>query len=89
MSKRRVYVSDHALLRYLQRIGGFDIEGLRASIAKRIEGHIVSTPMTVVLDGYRFLVRDGDKGAVLVTVVDKEDCLVNRDMSHGRERRVK
>jgi hypothetical protein len=27
-------VSDHALLRYLERAGGFDVEGLRQEIAK-------------------------------------------------------
>ena len=84
MKKLRVDVSDHALLRYLQRVGGFDIEGLRASIAKRIEGHAISTPMTVVLDGYRFMIRDGVQGAVLVTVIHKEDCLANRDMPETR-----
>ena len=84
MSKLRVDVSDHAVLRYLQRVGGFDIEALRASIAKRISGHVISTPMTVVLDGYRLLIRDGAKRAVLVTVVDKDDCLANRDLSDKR-----
>ena len=33
--RRRVYVTDHALLRYLERVGGFEIDLLRRSMEAR------------------------------------------------------
>jgi hypothetical protein len=35
--KRTVRVTDHAVLRYLERVGGFDIETLRQNMARRVE----------------------------------------------------
>lgn len=72
MTKRKVHVSDHALLRYLERVGGFDIEGLRQSIAARLSGAIVSTPQAVTIDGFRFVVQAGARGPVLVTVIERD-----------------
>ena len=66
-----VQISDHALLRYLERVGGFDIEGLRASIASRITPLVVTATQTVVIDGNRFLVKPGACGPVVVTVLEK------------------
>ena len=84
MSKRRrVDVSDHAVLRYLERVGGFDIEGLRRSIADRLSDLIICAPQTVVVGGFRFLVKDGIAGPVVVTVIEKDRGVSIRDTSEG------
>ncbi len=63
-------VSDHALLRFLERAGGVDVEALRgavaASLARASEAATVmgATDYHVVVDGLCFVVRSG----VLVTV---------------------
>lgn len=57
----KVNVTDNAVLRYLERHGGFDIEGLRQSIADRIAGLIIedTAALYVQADGFRWpLVRD-------------------------------
>jgi hypothetical protein len=70
--RRHIDISDHAVLRYLERVGGFDITGLRRSMEDRLRDHVVSTPQTVVIDGFRYLVKEGAFGPVLVTVIDKD-----------------
>ena len=66
MKKPRLSVSDHAIVRYLERVGGFDIAGLRAQIARRCEaGHSVGAS-SVIIDGFAFLIGEGQ----VITVVD-------------------
>lgn len=63
--KKRLIVSDHAVVRYLDRIGGFDIEGLRHQIAMRLQPHADRGTQGVVLDGHSFLIdQNGDRGPI-------------------------
>ncbi|CAN7165440.1 hypothetical protein LJR234_000336 [Mesorhizobium amorphae] len=66
MSDIPVRVSDHALLRYMQRVLGMDVEQLRGHIAESVRRH-QGAPSVRVL-GARFLLRDG----VIVTTIDHE-----------------
>ncbi len=68
--KKRLIVSDHAVLRYLDRIGGFDIESLRHQISTRLQPHADRGAQGVVLDGHSFLVnQNGDRGPIVTTVL--------------------
>ncbi len=68
--KKRLIVSDHAVVRYLDRIGGFDIEGLRHQIAMRLQPHADRGAQGVVLDGHSFLIdQNGDRGPIVTTVL--------------------
>lgn len=67
MKKPRIDVTDHAMIRYLERVMGFDIEQLRREI-----GHKVSKackmdiePNSVILDGYRYTIINGKVTTVL------------------------
>lgn len=72
VSKRNpLQCSDHALLRYLERAGGFDVERLRAQIEARIAAVLMTETQTVVIEGYRFLIKPGASGPVVVTVLGK------------------
>lgn len=53
MKKRPVKVSDHAVLRYLERVAGFNIEGLRASIAAHVRTSAPEGTASIVIDGFR------------------------------------
>ena len=66
-----VRVTDHAVLRYLERVGGFDIEGLRAQIAQRMTLPAAMGVHAVNVDGYRFVVKDLGNEAVVVTVMPR------------------
>lgn len=60
------YVTDHAVVRYLERIVGLDVDALRAVIAadcRRAQG-----APCVRTDSARYIVR----GAAIVTVFDLE-----------------
>lgn len=68
--KKRLIVSDHAVLRYLDRIGGFDIESLRHHISTRLQPHADRGAQGVVLDGHSFLIdQNGDRGPIVTTVL--------------------
>lgn len=64
-------VSDHALIRFLDRVAGLDVEGLRATLvlsldrAHRAAERAGAADYTVKADGLVYVVRDG----VLVTVL--------------------
>lgn len=66
----RVRVSDHAVLRYLERVGGFEIEKLRADMACRIEAVRSPNATYVRIDGMSFVVRDEDGVPVVTTVIE-------------------
>lgn len=69
MTRPRTHVSDHAVLRYLQRVGGFDIDGLRAAIAVRVDAAACAGASGVVIDGFVFRIRRDVHGPVVTTVM--------------------
>ena len=72
----RLDVSDHAILRYLQRAHGLDIEALRATLASALQrGADIGAPH-VLYHGVRFVIRNG----VVVTAME-------RKMNRGIRRR--
>jgi hypothetical protein len=74
MKKPSVVVSDHAVLRYLERVGGFNVEGLRRDIQRRMVKTVTGIgAQSVVVEGHRFVVKQTDDALVVVTVLDKND----------------
>lgn len=69
MKKRPVKVSNHALLRYLERVGGFEIEKLRTSIEATISAKAPDGASAIILDGHRYVIRDVLDVRVVVTVM--------------------
>lgn len=68
-----VQVSDHAVVRYLERVGGFDIEGLKAGIADRLGDAAAAQASAVVIDGFVFCLSRGKEGPVVTTVLGKNE----------------
>lgn len=65
MKRPAVRVSDHAVIRYLERVQGLDVDGLRDQV-----GHLVATGVEhgacgVNVDGYVYRIR----GGVVTTVL--------------------
>jgi len=66
-----IRVSDHALLRFLERVGGMDVEGLREQLEASFERASSAaqtlgvTNYAITVDGHTYLVR----GAVVATVL--------------------
>ena len=71
----KVRVSDHALVRYLERVGGFEIEALRAQIEERVAATYIHGAPAVVIDGCRFIVKLDETGPVVATIFERGDKL--------------
>lgn len=80
-----VRISDHALVRYLQRVGGFDMDRLRAEMAARVNATYVPGAPCVVIDGFRFAVSSDERGPVVTTIMEKGE--IPTIIKSGRGRR--
>lgn len=60
-------VPDHAVLRYLERAKGVDIDAVRRHIAGLVQRGVNAHGDAVVVEGVKFVLR----GNVVVTVLDK------------------
>ncbi|MCW1934101.1 hypothetical protein [Pararhodobacter zhoushanensis] len=68
MKHARPHVTDHAVLRYLERALKLDIETHRRKIGALVESAAAQGATGVIIDGMRYcLIRDAN-GAVVVTV---------------------
>ncbi|MGV8987631.1 MAG: hypothetical protein ACOH2H_15275 [Cypionkella sp.] len=72
MKKRPVEVSDHAILRYLERVGGFNIDALRKAIAKRVQTSAPEGACSIVIDGFRFVIREDTQARVITTILRRD-----------------
>lgn len=69
-----LHISDHALIRFIERAGGFDVEGLRSAVAASLDraaaaaAQIGAEDYTIRADGLIYRVRS----SVVVTVVNPE-----------------
>lgn len=72
MTKPRQRVSDHAVLRHLERVGGFDIEGLRMELARRLAPAAAQGAQAVVIEDHVYLIWTDEIGPTVVSVVPKE-----------------
>ena len=59
-------ISDHAVLRYLERVYGFDLEATRNEIAEKSEAAIAMGASAVTVNGVKFKIRNN----VVTTVVN-------------------
>lgn len=70
-------VSDHALLRYLERAQGIDVEAWRVSIESSVERAAIAAAKlgidtySIRLDGVLFVVRAGTMTTVLPKIAER------------------
>jgi len=66
MNKRAsVAVTDHALMRYIERVMGIDLQHIRDEIAAKVSPLYVGVrEQSVVVDGFRFVIADGHVATV-------------------------
>jgi len=70
MKRARVRISDHAVLRYLERVGGFSIEELRRDISQRVSASYVPGATGIVIDGVSYRISVDQDGPVVATILD-------------------
>lgn len=81
MKRSVAKVSDHAVIRYLERVMHLDVEALRAEIGRKVDklDAVERGACGVIVDGLSFKIRDG----VVTTVLSAH----RPDMRTGRQRR--
>lgn len=55
MKKPEAYVTDHALLRHLERSHGIDIDGVRRELGHKVDAAIEAGAKATVSDGIRYV----------------------------------
>lgn len=70
---RKVVVTDHALIRWLQRARGIDMEGLRDALAEIAQPHVDAGVRTICQDGLWFRYENER----LVTIVETKPTHVS------------
>ncbi len=58
-------VSDHCLLREMERVHGVDVEAIRHAIQDKTRQAHLAGAVGIIVDGYRYILRDGH----VVTVI--------------------
>lgn len=61
-------VSDHAVIRYLERVNGFDFEPVRERIRKAAQVVLDVGASSITVDGVSFILNEFD---LVVTTLDK------------------
>jgi hypothetical protein len=64
-----VHVSDHAILRYLERAHGLDVDAVRRHIAGRCTTGAELGALTVIVEGVKFVLVAAAADTVVTTVV--------------------
>lgn len=72
MKRPRTVVSDHAIVRYLERVEGFDIAELRLTIARRVDYAASLGASAVVVEGFRYVFAADPGGAPIVVTVEPQ-----------------
>ena len=79
-----IIVTDHALLRYVERVFGLDIEMVRTHIEKSVRGPAIAGATTTTIDGYVYCLKERGNGAVAVTTILDTDMRAKRYRRHHR-----
>lgn len=84
MKRPRTHVTDHALLRYLERVEGLNVEALRRRIGQAVDRLAVPGASGVQIDGHSYRLEHAPTGAPIVTTVVHQN---RADPRHGPARR--
>lgn len=89
MKRPRTHVSDHAIIRYLERVQGFDILRLKAEIGHRVDEAAQAGASAVIIDGFSYQITTDESGRPVVGTIlpqrPESHCLTERE----RKRRLK
>ncbi|WP_457647385.1 hypothetical protein [Profundibacter sp.] len=71
MKKPAIHITDHALLRYLERVLGYDVESLRRQLGREIAARTDGQASAVRMDGFQY--RIDNKAVVTITSINRPD----------------
>jgi len=76
MKKPVIHITDHALLRYLERVLGYDVETLRRQIGHEISARTSGDATSVKMDGYQYRIEN--KAVVTITSLNRPNIRSGR-----------
>jgi len=81
-----VVITDHALLRYLERVVGFDFSGYRDTLARRLDEALCASPSAnaFVIDGHIFVMSLDRLITVLPEGAREKRKAQKKRQRHGR-----
>lgn len=81
MKKPRTYVTDHAIVRYFERVLGFDVPALKEEIARTADAAVKTGATGVVLGRWRYVVKFDEYGFPSVVTIEPATDPLNRRRS--------
>jgi hypothetical protein len=72
VTTKPIIVSDHAVLRYLERAHGLDVKALRRHLADRCVTGARLKAIGVTIENVKFLLRDKADAVVVVTALEPQ-----------------
>lgn len=85
MKKPVAHVTDHAVLRYLERVKGIDIEAVRAELGHVVDKAIEMGAGATIVDGVKYVLRDR---CVVTVALAQEPPLRGRAMRRRNRRKL-
>ncbi len=76
MKKPVIHITDHALLRYLELVLGYDVETLRRQIGHEISARTSGDATSVKMDGYQYRIEN--KAVVTITSLNRPNIRSGR-----------
>jgi hypothetical protein len=76
MRKPTIHVTDHALVRYLERVHGVDVEGLRKRIGRSVHSAVEHGASGVRINGVRYRLKQNR----VITILPINGHLKSRKM---------
>lgn len=58
MTRRGSHISDHAMLRYLERVVGIDIETHRREVERKVARAVELQATGLISDGFQYVISD-------------------------------
>ena len=79
MKKPAVPVTDHCVIRYMQRVMGLDIEAVRQKIAEAVGPAVRAGAIGLTKDGFNYRISDG----AVITVMPAGSAQLTRADNRG------
>lgn len=92
-----ITVTDHALMRFIERVGGVDLTSFRAHIVELVQAAVAIGATQVITGGFTYILDPNSR--VVITILDESDrrveskarprLVMDRDAIQARRRRRK
>jgi hypothetical protein len=91
VKRPRTFVTDHAVVRYLERVQGYGIDALRIAIGRRVEEAVALGASAVTIEGFTYVLNTDATGHPIVATVlhrcDTDYIPGRREMKARRKER--